>query len=467
MSKAGGSGTGTPTGDRRRAVVTLPRAFVPVAAPVSTERLPGVLTSAALLFALPFFAQSFYYLHELTAPYLLSKAWPLLSLPLSLYAVVRLQLPAKRFYLVFLAYALGFTPFVSMLQLGNGLVDALITTVKIWPLTYYFGLSALLVWLAPSYGRTRGSLVVLGAGTFVLMLALWLLVPTSWYVNDPELGKLFMLETERGYRIYMPMFFGTLFLFYLTRRFMQRPNLLLPLAILLGFVLLFSIYKQRTAIGGMMLVCIYAVGVSLAPRLRLLVAGLFLAVVPLGLAYLVLRDVEGLAQSLGGSLSVRQVSLGLAANFLGDDPWRWLFGVGATTRFGSITLADIFGNSNFYVADLGWFGIVFEYGLVGAVLLAGLYGWGYFTLLRSTRGVEDPMVLALSDYILYMLATSAVYSLVFTPGEFGVVMALAIYLSRARYRQPSTPAPEHRISFTVNRHQIRTRNAAARRQTVA
>jgi hypothetical protein len=233
-------------------------------------------------------------------------------------------------------------------------------------------------------------------------------------------------------------------------------------------VLLLVIYKQRAAIGGALLVCVYAVVVSMAPRLRLLVTGLMLAVVPLALGYFVLRNAEGLVQSLGGSLTVRQTSLALAGNFLGDDSWRWLFGVGATTRFGSITLAQIVGNSNFYVADLGWFGVAFEYGLLGALLLAALYGWGFFTVVRVTRGLEDdPMALALGDYILYMLATSAVYSLVFTPGELGVVMALAVYLARERRRPPSTPAPAGPISFTVNSHRVRTTDAAARRQTPA
>ncbi|QFR32725.1 hypothetical protein [Ancylobacter sp. TS-1] len=441
---------------KRRAVVTLPRAFVQESAPRTGERLSGAMTTALLLACLPLFAQTFYYLHELTLPYLLSKGWPILTLPATLYAAIWLHLPAKRYYLIYLAYALGLTPFVSILQLGNGLIDALITTVKIWPLTYYFGLSAALYWLSPTFARTRAALVTLGAGTFILMLALWLLMPTSSYVNNPELGKLFMIEEERGYRIYMPMFFGALFLFYLTRSFMQRPDLLKPLAVLIGFVLLLTIYKQRAAIAAMFIVCGYGVLVSMAPRLRLLVGGIAVATVPVAVAYFMLRDVEGLADSLGGSLTVRQTSFALGSAFLGEDPWRWLFGVGATTRFGSITLADIFQNSNFYVADLGWFGVVFEYGIVGAALLAGLYVLSFFVLLRATRGIDDPMMLALSDYILYMLVTSPVYSLVFTPGELGVVLALGVYMNRAHGRVVSTPAPPHRISFSTHRHRLRT-----------
>lgn len=435
------------TSRRRSAVVSLPRAYVPDPLPVSNERFSGLLTTTILVVTLPLFAQSFHYLHELTVPYLLSKAWPLACLPLALYAVVWLELPAKRFYLVFLAYALGVTPFISMVQLGNGLVDALITTVKVWPITYYFALSALLVWLAPSHERLRAVLIGLGAATFALMVLLWIAVPTGWYVNDPMLGKLFMIEVERGYRIYMPMFFGALLLFYLARRAVQRPNLLAPLLILAGFIAMLMIYKQRTAIGGMLLICVYAAVTSLAPRRRLLIVGLFLAVVPLGVGAMMVENADNLVQSLGGSLTVRQNSLALAANFLGDDPWRWLFGVGATTRFGAITLADIFGNDQFYIADLGWFGVVFEYGLLGALLLAGLYVWGVIVVLQAARGTDDALVLALSDYILYLLVTSAVYSLVFTPGELGVVMALAIYLTRVRGRRPSTAPAAHRISF--------------------
>ncbi|MCS0504461.1 hypothetical protein [Ancylobacter mangrovi] len=436
-------------GQARRAVVTLPRGFTPTPVELSNERFPGRLTGLILVVTLPLFAQTFYYLNELPVPYLLSKAWPILVLPFSVYALVYLRLPGKTAYLVFFAYTLGVTPFVSMIHLGNGFFDGVFTTVKIWPLTYYFGLSGMLAWMAPTYRRTRAVLIGLGVATFVIMLFLWLVVPSSSYVDNPELGKLFMVEEERGYRIYMPMFFGALLLFFLTRSFMRRPHWLPAVGVAIGFVLLLTIFKQRTAIGAMFLVCAYGVIVSLAPRRRLMAVGALLAIVPLAIAYFAVENAQNFQQSLGGSLTVRQTSLALAANFLGDDPWRWLFGVGATTRFGSVTLADIFGNSQFYVADIGWFGEIFEYGLVGAALIAGLYGWGLYLILKATRGVEDPIVLALADYIVFMLLTSTVYSLVFTPGELAVTMALALYLARERLRPPPGQVAAHRIRFTV------------------
>ena len=444
-------------GRGRSAVVTLPHGATHYAEPVSSERFSAVLTWSVLLAALLLFGQSFYYIHELTLPYFLSKAWPIITLPLTLYALVYMRLPAKLFYLVFLTYALGFTPLISMVQLGNGLVDAMITTVKVWPLTYYFGLSALLLWLSPTYQRARMALIVLGVTTYGLLLLLWVVVPDSWYTSDPALGKLFMSEIERGYRIYMPMFFGTLLVFYMVRRFMQRPHWLPLAGVVVSFIMLLTIYKQRTAIGAMLIVALYGVVISLPPRLRRIVIGLALLTVPLAIGYILITNSQDLAESLGGSLTVRQTSLAQAANYLGDNVWRWLFGVGATTRFGNITLSDIFGNSQFYIADLGWLGVVFEYGAVGALLLAGLYVWGFFSVLKVTDEPRDPMVLALSDYILFMLVSSSVYSLVFTPGELGVVMAMAVYLNRERNRPAATSKPAHSISFSpAARHNNRT-----------
>lgn len=444
-------------GRERRAVVTLPRRFAPEARPLSTERFPGTVTFVALLAVLPLFAQTFHYMNEFPVPYFLSKGWPIITLPLAIYAIVQMKLPGKMFYLVFVAYAIGFTPFVSMVHLGNGLADALLTTVKVWPLLYYFALSALLVMLAPTYEHTRMSLIVLGYVTFGLMIVLWVVVPTSWYLNNPEMGKLFMIEELRGYRIYMPMYFGALLVFFMVRSFMEKPHWLPAVVVVTALVLMFTIFKQRASIGGVILVSIYAVVMSLGPRLRLIVIGLGMLTVPVAIIYLVIANSQGLAESLGGSLTVRQNSLALASNFLGDNVWSWMFGVGVTTRFSTITLAEIFNNPQFYIADIGWVGVVFEYGAVGALLLAGLYCWGFYIVLQIARAQHDTMILALSDYILFMLVASSVYSLVFTPGELGVCMALAVYLARVKGRSVSKIPPAHSISFApATRYKIRT-----------
>lgn len=397
------------------------------------------LATLILIFVLPFFAQVFHYLNELPPPYYLSKAWPVLMFPFGLYAILKLNLPGHNLFLVLLAYLLGFTPLISIIQLGNGLFDALTTTVKAWPFIYYFALSGVLVLLALPPERVRKVFLGFGLGTFVLFIVIWVVAPASWYVTNPEDGKLLQYDVDRGHRVYMSTFFGMIFIFYMGRSFIETRKLIYAVAIPVALLILLLIYKQRTAIAAAFLITCYGMVMSLPPRQRRLAAGIgVLVAVPLvalgawQAGLFTPTGWEKVGAIFGGSLSVRQNSAGLAAGYLGDHTLRWMFGVGATTRFGAVTLADIFGYDQFFIADLGWLGVVFEYGVIGAMLILAVHVWSFFTITRNGMVEKDRFQLVLGDYVLYLLLTSSVYSLVFLPGELGVVLALAMYLHQCR-----------------------------------
>ncbi|MEP9354265.1 hypothetical protein ABLE93_11780 [Xanthobacter sp. KR7-65] len=445
-------------GARPRVVMPLRRG-VSAFSPEDASLDQGAALFAKLVFAatLPLFAQVFYYLNEYPPPYLLSKAWPFLTLPMAFYAMARLKLPVSGMFLTVLAYALGFTPLVSMIQLGNGFLDALTTTIKAWPFTYYFSLSALLALLAVPARSIRKIVLALGLATFILMVLIYLAAPTSWYSDNPADGKLLLYDLERSYRVYMPMFFGMILVFFLARSFILQRNILFALVVVLAFVPMLLIFKQRTAIAAAAVVVVFGMTMSLPPALRRLVIGGALLGGAAGVALLAYKlglfssgSLEGAKDALGASLSVRQNSSSLAFAFLGDDPMRWTFGVGATTRFSTTTLNDIFGNEQFFIADLGWIGVIFEYGVIGAALLAVLYAWCFVYVFRLTRDLTDAFTLALADYVLFLIVSSAVYSVVFTPGELGVVMALIVHLDRQRRVEPpplpQDAPPTHRIS---------------------
>ena len=413
----------------------------------------ALLAKVVLAGTLPLFAQIFYYLNEYPPPYLLSKAWPFLTLPLAFYGIARLKLPLRFLYLAVLAYVIGFTPLMSIIQLGNDFIGALSTTIKAWPFSYYFSLSALLALLSVPAHSVRKICLGYGAATFILMILIFLAAPTSWYGENPEDSKLLLYDLERGYRVYMPMFFGMILLFWMGRSFVLKRNPVFLLGVLLAFVPLFLIYKQRTAIGAAALVVAYGMTMSLAPRVRRLVLGAGLVALAAGAIAIAAKSglfstvpKAVLADGLGDSLTVRSNSLRLAFGFLGDDPMRWLFGVGATTRFSSTTINDIFGNGQFYISDLGWIGVLFEYGATGVLLLASLHIWCFVMVFRFTDRSGDPFFLALSDYILFIIASSSVYSVMFTPGELAVTTALAVYLHRRRNEPaPRRPVPKARV----------------------
>jgi hypothetical protein len=75
-------------------------------------------------------------------------------------------------------------------------------------------------------------------------------------------------------------------------------------------------------------------------------------------------------------------------------------------------------------------GVLFEYGAIGVILMLLIYGAGLHDTLRWARP-DDPLSQAFADYILYLLASSIVYSAVFTPGELMTVTALSYYFAHS------------------------------------
>jgi O-antigen ligase len=108
-------------------------------------------------------------------------------------------------------------------------------------------------------------------------------------------------------------------------------------------------------------------------------------------------------------------------------------------------LSDIFKSEQFYLADIGWVGVIFEFGILGALLVAAVYGTGLVVTMRAGAG-GDPFMQALSSYVLFMIVTSAIYSVVFTPGELATVVAMSEYL--ARYA-PRVPGPRAASGFVA------------------
>jgi hypothetical protein len=413
--------------------VSLPARFLgDTAAGASERRAAGPAWRVPIVvLALVMFAQCFQYMIDIPPLYLLSKSWPFLTLPLFVWALLRLDMPLKVLLIVTLVWIIGVTPMMGIIQLGNNFTAALATTAKVWPFTYAFSLVGLLVWLRVPRQELSGTILWMGAATYVIMLALWIVVPTSAYGGGDVVTKLFMYDPERGYHLYMPMFFGMLLIFFLNRSFWIQPRLWKLALLAICFVLQFVIYKERTAIAAGALVVVVACASS-AGRWRTAALAVLALAAGAGAFYVVGRMQQAAdLQALGGSLAVRQISVMTAWNYLTTDPWRWLLGVGATTRFGNVTLAQLFGNRMFFLTDIGWLGVVFEYGLIGACLMAVVHMAGFIVASHWSRP-DDALSQALADYVLYLIVVSAIYSVVFTPGELTTVIALGYYFARER-----------------------------------
>ncbi|MGA0608457.1 hypothetical protein ACO2Q0_20890 [Phenylobacterium sp. VNQ135] len=417
----------------------IPRSAAPTAGRSSSAisgsgRLAGVIVLAVL----PLFAQSFQYTIELPLLYALSKGWPLVTLPLTLIGLARVTFPGRALALVTFVWIYGVTPWMSQIVLNNTLPGAVASTVKVWAFAYLFSLPALLAWLRPSPDDLRRMVLVLGAATFLLLVGLWVTLPASAYQANTIEAKILLWDPERGPRINLPMFFGLLLLFTLNRHIWLRRRLWPAALLILGFLLLMMIYKARMSIaaaGGAVLI---GAALSLgrwrwAAVLSLVLAGALAA--PSLLVYLGSAE---FAARLGGSLTARQAEAKAAVDFLNAEPWRWVTGVGNLTRVGDIGMAEILQTTYFFVVDLGWLGVIFEFGLVGALLIAGLC-LATLRLCAMLQSSEHAMDRALLDYVVYILLTSWIYPVVYAPGELAVCAALAMYFVTVRSATQAAP----------------------------
>jgi hypothetical protein len=399
------------------------------------ERVLGSPTRLALLIAmLPLFGETFHLITDIPPFYALAKIWAFLLLPLACLGYARLRLPARDLFVVALAYVVPIPPLMAMLYFGSTYLEALTTIVKIVPITFYFSMSYVLFLLRPSQAELRSAVLILGYATFILMAVLWVAMPASAYKSYYGIQTVFVGNDDvRGNRIMMPMLFGMLLQFHLARRIQIERRWRDILLLVLFYGLMVTIYKERVPIIFSLLVVgigfLEAIMRSRALALLLtLCLGTFTAAIGS-----IATSVDAVVNGLGGSLMVRIMSDRLAWDYMRDHPLRWLFGSGGTTAYAEMTLSRLFRNNAFYLSDIGWLGVVFEYGVIGAGLIAAVH----IAALRITRGratPRDPFSMALADYAFYLLPASLIYSLALLPGEMAMVTAMAVYWRRSAER---------------------------------
>lgn len=386
----------------------------------------------ALLLAAPLFLQSFHYVIDVYPLYLLSKGWPLLTLPLALLGAVE-EPRLRPLLLATLAYVLLLPPLMTMLNFAQSYASAVTGVVKVLPFTYYFSAGWLLRRLRPSAAELQRCFAWLGALNLGLLALLWLVVPDSAYRSGAigeEVSKLFLWDPERGNRITLPLVFGLIFIFLQARQALRGGGWWRLSLSLAAVALLVLVYKQRTVIGCVVVLLGWAVFAEASPRGRLLLGWLATVAAAAGLGLTALNGWTPDTGALGGSLTARQLTIEIALRFLADNPLRWLLGAGALTRASDISFAEYFQHANFYLVDIGWLGVLFEYGVIGSGLLLAVYLAALRLGGRVPHPAGAPLVPALTDYCRFLLLSSPILSVVWAPGEVCSILAVFVYLER-------------------------------------
>ncbi len=407
--------------------------------PLAARRQTSLARLLPLLLVAPLFLQSFHYVIDVYPLYLLSKGWPLLTLPLAVLGMV--EEPRHRpLLLAVLAYVLLVPPVMTMVHFNQTYLSAATGMVKVLPFTCYFSVLWLLRRLRPTAAELHRCFSWLGAVNLGLLALLWVVMPDSAYKSGAigeEVSKLFLWDPERGNRVTLPLVFGLIFIFLQARHAMRGGGWWRMVLAGAAVALLVLTYKQRTVIGCIVLLLGWLVMAEARHAQRLVLGYLAGVALAAGLVLVLLNGLPFNADGLGGSLSARERTISLALDFLADNPLRWVFGAGALTRASDITFADYFNHANFYLVDIGWLGIIFEYGVVGAALLLAVYVTALRAAGRTPHAADAPLVPALGDYARFLLLSSPILSVVWAPGEVCSLLAILTYL---HHRAPPADA---------------------------
>ncbi len=412
-------------------------AWTPATLAVADEAPLRPNIMAPLLLLLPLFGQSFHYVKDLLPLWAMSKAFPVMSLPLMLVLLRRPLLPMTRQVLITFAWCVLVPSITAISYFDQDFFTGIAAQVKMLPLLYYYSFLGLLFVLRPTLKELAMGFLVWGLATYVSLILMWALVPKTWYIDGYAFGSSPLFSADsRGERIRMPMYFGMITLFYSYRRYLCGHGARWLGGALLGVLLTLFVVKTRAMMVGIAGVVALNSFRAANPRLRVLL----LLLIPLAVAglfsFTYLDSMFSTSASSG--FDVRWVTAEKAVEFLGLTPDRWIFGVGTISPTSQDSLFAFFGHF-FFLADITWLGIVFEYGVVGALLILLYEVRGLLFYRRLKRQIDDCFLGGLNDYIIYVLLISNLYPPTLSPGETAIILAIFVYVwFRLRTEAPPT-----------------------------
>lgn len=390
--------------------------------------------TAGLLLLLPLFSQTFHYMKDLPPLWALSKVFPILSLPLILPVIQRWRL-APWIWLFVFGWLVIVSSAAATMTFGQDFLIGLTAQVKLLPMLYALSFLGFLVMLRPRLREIEIAFWIWCAIAFAALVALWALAPQSWYSAKYELGQAPLLSVDhRGNRIRAPVFFLAIALFAACRFLLTKRQWSAVAIIAVALALVVGVVRTRAFV--------IATGVALAitafaaasPRWRIIACGLA------AVAAWQLIQIEYVASALNVTDDqTRVITAAKALKFLDNYPWAWVFGAGSLSSIDPEAMSRYF-NHFFFLSDISWLGIVFEFGLVGAGLVLALLldTWRRGFALR--RKLDSPFLGALQDYVLFAIMVSPMYpSMTLQPGEIAIISAIFIYAGTTLKRWPAAP----------------------------
>lgn len=378
--------------------------------------------------------QSFYYMDTIPGLYALSK----IGLPvLGCFSAI-FFFREKRFLLfwffcfVYMIVAI-LSVFRSSVVFGQGLFFGLLSQVKlanIWTFFLVFSWLSVMGVKEPVFEKL---VMVVGFVTIVFYLLLYL------WVSDEYLeiyNQFTSSSSSKGVRWMLP-YHHALFAFFIgVIALLKAPSkskilvYLIYISLFLYYMIVY--YQQKMLLFSVVLTCFFYILLKLDNRVRFLFAFLaFAATIPF--VYVYFDFILELLSFRVDSLGIRGATI--SAILLDVDHFgKVIFGVGGLSAYSGMSFQDLFG-VNFWLSDVGYVGILYEYGVFGLVCLSCF--WIYvLSMILQYCGSAGAVPSAAGAYLVCMFFQSPlVPELVYGVGEITFFLAVIFYYGGQNYRR--------------------------------
>jgi hypothetical protein len=359
----------------------------------------SILRSAALVVLWLALFQPFFYLNDFYTLYVIAKAGvPVIGFVATYLLILCFSL-GKSLYpytLTILIATLYFTvspALASYWQHNQSLPYGLTSEAKIFPLLFYFAAFYVFRKWRVNPHEMEITFALLAWVTIAIGSGLEFLVDPEFLKTDD--GVFVIFDEVRGYRYNMPLIFVELYSLIVFRRSLEQKSWAAALQLLPIFGYLVLIAEQRLSVFGLVVVmCLASLRYA---SLRSLLVLLACIIVPAGGLILMKADYFALVE-VAAAFAFRLNTVTTIFDFLGSDLLRWLFGAGHLNPLSGTTIQDVYG-PNFWPSDVGWIGILYEFGLLGVVATAVMYGLLIRESEKYTQHADSHVLLGLKDYV--------------------------------------------------------------------
>lgn len=248
--------------------------------------------------------------------------------------------------------------------------------------------------------------------------------PQQYYKPDSEL---IYFDYNKGYRYKFRTIFGVIAIFFFFRLYLKSRRLKHFLFVLffISYIMFFS--KGRFELLTILITMFLAAGEDRSLSSKAL--WLIVCFVCITMVLTLVPHFSSLLEADDNSGSIRLVSLATVFASFSSNPENLIFGFGYLNPLFKSDYNSVFGES-FFVADIGWIGLIFEFGFLGA----SMFVYFYIILIKESgiksMAAQPYIQVALKDFVIKTIMVSVLTpSIPYLWGIYASILAIFVYLN--------------------------------------